>query len=167
MAFKGITAEIPFGQAGLTGNPNHADLGPAHLVTAQNISYWSGTIRRESGAVLTTPTPLAGVITSGYTWLGGTRTVVTGSNTTTGTSELRKDDSSGAARTVLHTTATAFDVIPTYAEGGEEFLNAPTRLFVALSPNAPVVVVGDANTATAITSAPAEWATAGPVQLGA
>lgn len=165
MAFKGITAEIPLGVEGLTGNPNHADLGPGHLVTAQNISYWSGTIRRESGAVLTTPTPLNGEITSGYTWLGGTRTLVTVSSPSSGASELRKDDGSGTYATLLHTTSNPFDVIPTYAEGGEEALTAPTRLFIALSPNAPAVLVGDADATTAITNAPAEWATAGPAQF--
>ena len=50
MAFTGLVREIPLGIQGLTGNPNAADLTPGHLVTAQNVSYWSGTLRRESGA---------------------------------------------------------------------------------------------------------------------
>jgi hypothetical protein len=161
MAFTGISVMIPLGAEGLSGNPNHAELTPGHLVTAQNISYWSGTVRRESGAVLYTPTALGGAITSGYTWLGGTRTVITVSPAT-GPNELRKDTGAGAFDRLLATAPTAFDLLPTYAEGGEEAPAAPTRLFVAWSPNAPRVIVGDADAATAIAGAPPEWATAGP-----
>lgn len=164
MAFTGVSVEIPLGVEGLTGNPNHADLGPGHLVTAQNISYWSGTIRRESGAVLTTPTPLGGAITSGYTWLGGTRTVIT-VTPATGPSQLRKDTGEGTYGTVLATATQAFDMLPNYAEGGEEELNAPTKLFVAWSPNPPLVIEGDADTARPITDAPTEWTGAGPTQF--
>jgi hypothetical protein len=161
MAFSGVAVEIPLGIEGLSGNPNHAELGPGHLVTAQNVSYWSGTLRRESGALLYTPTPLAGAITSGYTWLGGTRSIIT-VTPPTGPSELRKDTGPGTFATVLATAPTAFDLIPTYAEGGEEDLGTSTKLFVAWSPNAPRVVLGDADTATAITGAPPEWAASGP-----
>lgn len=163
--FTGQTIEIPLGIEGLTGNPNHADLGPGHLVTAQNVSYWSGTLRRESGAVLTTPTPLGGAITSGYTWLTGTRTVVTVTPVEGGPSALRKDTGEGTYAITLATASQGFDLLPNYAEGGEEALGSPTRLFVAWSPNAPVVVVGDAGTATPIAQPPTEWATAGPAQF--
>jgi hypothetical protein len=164
MAFTGVSVPIPLGIAGLSGNPNHAELTPAHLVTAQNVSYWTGTLRRESGAVLVTPTALAGAITSGYTWRGGTRTVIT-VHPAGQPLELRKDTGPGTFATVLATASVSSDLIPTYAEGGEESLTAAIRLFVAWSPNAPRVVIGDADTATAITGAPAEWAASGPAQF--
>ena len=153
--FQGSAIEIPLGQAGLSGNLNHADLTPAHLVSAQNVSYWTGLIRRESGAIL--HAALSGAVTSGFSWLGDTRSVVTLSGATT--AELRKDTGSGTFSTVLASGLGLFNLLPNYTTGGEEDPGRPTLLFCALSPNAPRVVIGDADTATLIPEAPVEFGT--------
>ena len=164
MSFTGQTIEIPVGQDGLSGTSNPADLAPSQLTMAKNISYWSGVLRRESGALLQNTVQLPAQIQGGYNWHpAGERSIVPLSN-----GELRLDTGDGSYSRVAASGLNPFDMLPFFTEGGQEAGGKPTILFCALSPNPPRVIVGNSVDATLIPTGapgqghPAEWDISGP-----
>lgn len=163
MSFTGQTVEIPVGQDGLTGTADPAGVAISQLVVAQNVSYWSGVLRRESGALLVTPTPLGAAIVGGYNWSPtARRTVVAMADGT-----LRKDSGSGGFPTVLASGLVPYDLLPFFTEGGQEAGGSPPLLFCAISPNPPRVITGDGLTADLLPTGtgsghPSEWDSSGP-----
>jgi hypothetical protein len=164
VSFTGETVEIPVGQDGLTGTADPAGVTPSQLVVAQNVSYWSGVLRRESGAVLQTPVALGAAVVGGYNWSPTTRRTVIA----LADGSLRKDSGSGSFPTVLVSGLSAFDLLPFFTEGGQETGGRPPLLFCALSPNPPRYISGDGATADLFPAAgggtghPVEWDSVGP-----
>lgn len=165
MAYEGLIAELPIGLAGLTGNKNQATVTPDHLLVADDITYESGTIRKEGGASKYNSTSLGGSVSilGGWDWFpvdGTQRSIVLLSDGT-----IKKDDGGGSFGTTLKSgLTTSADTVPVFVEGGKEAAANDRKLFIYTGANILQVLSADGNTTADINSTtdPADWATSNP-----
>lgn len=163
MPFSGDVAEIVPGVMGLTGSRSTARVKPGHLIHANNIEYFSGTVRKEGGALKYNSSVISGApaVLGGHDWwpdAGTQRMVVLLSDGT-----LKKDTGSGAFATTLASGLTVTDVTPVFVDGGQELAANVRKLFLFTGLNQCKVLAADGVTAVDIASPPVDWATRRPV----
>ena len=158
MAFQGLVAELPIGTDGLTGNKNQLLIRPTQLLTADDITYKSGTIRKEGGASKYNSTAISGApdIIGGHDWFpsaGTQRVIVLGSD-----GKLYKDTiDDGTFGTTLKSGLTVTAVRPVFVEGGAEAAANDRKLFVFTEKNVVQVLAADGATTGDIATPPADW----------
>lgn len=163
MAFRGLKATIPVGAQGQTGNKNQALVGPGHLLIANNISFESGTIRKEGGTTKYNSTAITGdpTILGGWDWWPDNakqRMIVLCSD-----GKMYKDAGTGTFGTTLTTGLTVSGVNPVFVEAGAEDASSDRKLVMFTKGNIPQVLAADGNTVAAMgANKPADWATKFP-----
>jgi len=157
MSYKGNVVEIPVGYDGLTGSKNLAQVGPAQLLQALNVTYESNTIGKEGGSAKYNSTAITGApsIIGGCDWWpsdGVQRMVVLGSDGT-----IYKDSGSGTFPVELKLGMTITDVVPVFVEGGKEAAAGNRKLFIFTGVNAVQVLSADGITTSNLATPPADW----------
>ncbi|MCI0526652.1 MAG: hypothetical protein L0Y56_04260 [Nitrospira sp.] len=162
MGFSGETAEIIPGSLGLTGNKNAAQVTIGYLLEALNVTYESGTIRKEGGSSKYNSTVISGAPTvlGGHDWFPSDvvqRMIVLLSDGT-----VKKDSGGGTFPTTLVSALTVTDVVPVFIDGGQEQAANNRKLFMFTGKNAVQVLSGDGATMAALSLPPADWTTIKP-----
>lgn len=157
MSYRGQIAEIPLGAEGMTGNKNLSQVRPTQLLRAQNITYENGTLQKEGGDILYTPTAIDGgvPILGGWDWwpsIGTQRSIILNSH-----GNVFKDAGSGNYGTTLLSGQSVTDVVPIFVDGGREGAALPRKLFLFTGLNQVSVLSGDNNTMASITLPPTDW----------
>lgn len=156
MAYENIVVPIPLGEDGLTGSKNLSQIRPTQLLTALNVSYADGSIKKEGGASKYNSVALTGApqVLGGWDWIpipGSQRMVV---YTSAGT--LLKDSGDFTFPTTL-ASGLPNGCVPVFAEGGQETLAASRKLFVCNGASAVRVLAADGTTASVLATPPADW----------
>lgn len=156
MSYIGNIVEIPIGLDGLSGGRNFARLSPNHLLAANNISFQAGTVQREGGSAVYNGSSLGTSIIGGWDWWpdSTTRRVVI----VCADGSIRKDSGTQTFPSIPATGLITTDILPVFVEGGKEAAVNNRKLFVFTGLNSVKVLSGDAATAPAISSPPADWA---------
>jgi hypothetical protein len=164
MSYTGLIGEIPIGFDGFSSSKNLSTLLPTQILQALNITYESGTIRKEGGSVTFNEddTAVDGAVTilGGWDWnptIATQRMIVVTSN-----GKIFKDDMSGQFNTTLATGLTVSSSVPYFVEGGKEAAANNRKLFIFTGQNAVQVLSADGATTAALTTPPADWATGNP-----
>jgi hypothetical protein len=158
MSYTGQVAELPLGPDGLTGSKNLSQVRPTQLLKANAITYENGTLQKEPGTALYTPSAIdsGAAIQGGWDWwplTGVQRSVVV-----TGSGKALKDDGSGAYGTTLANGLTVASVVPVFVEGGKEDAAGDRKLFLFTGKNQVKVLAADGATMPSIATPPADWA---------
>lgn len=166
MAYRGHIAVLPIGGGGFNGSKNMAQVQPDELIIARNLTFESGTVRKEGGASKYNSSAISGAPTvqGGWDWWpseGTQRMVVLLSD-----GDLKKDDGSGTFGTDLATGLTVSDVVPVFVEGGKESAGSNRKLFIFTGKNAVKVLAADAATVANISSGSADWSGANQPSFG-
>ena len=156
MAYTGQIAEIIVGTDGLTGTKNQAIIKPTQLLLANNITFDSGTMRKEGGKTAFNSSSIGASVSilGGYDWIplaGIQRSILYGSDGKI----YRAADSTYSAIT---TGLTIADDPPVFVEGGGEVAASNNKLFIFTGKNVVQVIDGDSSVTANITTPPADWA---------
>lgn len=156
MSYIGHVAEIPVGYGGLTGSRNQAQVRPDQLLSANNVSYDSGNLRKEGGAQKYNATAITGApnVIGGFDWFpsdGQQRMVVFTSD-----GAILRDAGSGTFPDTLKSGLLTTSVMPFFVEGGAEQAGNDRKLFIFTGRN-PVQVLTDGATTTDLATPPADW----------
>jgi len=156
MSFTGDIVEIPM-LGGLTGTRNQALIRPDQLIVARNVTFDTGTIRKEGGALKYNATAITGspTVLGGWDWNHAPsvqRMVVVLSDGT-----IKKDSGGGTFGTTLASGLSVTDTVPTFVEGGKEVAANNRKLYIFTGKNAVQYLDGDAATTAAIPTPPADW----------
>ena len=159
MAYIGQVAPLPLGDEGLTGNKNLSQVRPTQLLKANAITYENGTLQKEPGTTLYTPSAIdsGASILAGWDWWplsGVQRSIVVTSNGKV----LKDDGSSGSYATTLATGLTVGGVVPVFVEAGKENAAGDRKLFLCTGKNQVKVLAADGATMASIATPPADWA---------
>ncbi len=156
-------AEIPIGLKGLNGNANQSQIPIDALITAENVTFESGTVQKEGGtAEYTTSgvgadaaTPSDVSIIAGTEWNhdGSTQRIVI----VTSDGSILRDDGSGAFTTTLASGLTVSGEYPVFVEGGKEAAANNRKLICFTGLNSPQVLSGNGASTSAVTTPPADW----------
>jgi hypothetical protein len=168
MAFSGEVAEMPVGLDGLAGTKNLAELGPGHLIIAENVQYTSGTLGKEGGSAKFNSSALSSTpaILGGHDWHPtGTSTqrmiVVTSAGT------ILKDTGSADFTVTLKTGLTIGSFTnPVFVEGGKEAAAGDKKLFIFTGNNVVQVLDADATTTGDIEKPPSDWSGSNQPSVG-
>lgn len=167
MAFIGQIAELVLGTDGLTGGRNLAVVRPTHLLTANNISYDSGTLRKEGGATKYNSTAISGTpaVIGGWDWFpsAGTQRMIVVLDDGT----IKKDTGGGDFTVTLKSGLTLANKQPVFVEGGKEAAANNRKLFIFIDGVAVQVLSADAATTSDLTTPPADWSGANEPTFGA
>ena len=163
MAYRGHTYPIPLGIDGWSANRNQTQITSSQLIQAQDVTYEFGTLGKEGGASLYTPSPIAGgnVILAGRDWwpdINTQRSVVFAAD-----GNVYKDSGSGAYPVTLKTGMNLPTKAPQFVAGGKELQASNRKLFLFTENNQVQVLSGDGATMTALALPPADWSTYRPV----
>lgn len=157
MSYRGHIAELPIGQGGLNGTRNMALVRPDELILASNLTYESGSLRKEGGAEKYNSSAISGSprVIGGCDWWptdGVQRMVVLLSD-----GNLKKDSGAGTFGVTLASGLTVSDVLGVFVEGGSEAAGANRKLFCFTGKNAVQVLAADGATTAAIATPSADW----------
>jgi len=162
MTSNALVAEIPIGVLGLYGSRNDSQLPPGALVTADNITYDTGGIRKEGGAskfnssaISGTPSILAGI---DYRPTASTERPVI----ITDDGKIFKDDGTGSFGTTLKSGITTSGMTGSFAVGGKEAAANDRKLFCFTSTNQVQVLTGDGATTADVGTPPTDWGSSFP-----
>lgn len=157
MAEQSISVDIPVGLDGLYGSKNPAQLPATSLVSANNITYVDGTLKKEGGASKYTPTALTGapVILAGTDWWPDTATQRSVIITSAGT--ILKDSGLGTYPVTLASGISISAPFGSFVAGGKEAATNNRKLFIFTGSNSVQVLSGDAATTAVIAMPPADW----------
>lgn len=166
MSYDGEVIELPM-LGGLTGTRNQALIRPDQLIVARNVSFDTGTIRKEGGALKYNSSAISGAPTviGGWDWnpsAGVQRMVVVLSDGT-----VKKDSGAGTFPTTLASGLTVTDTVPTFVEAGKEVAANNRKLYLFTGKNAVQILDGDGATMAAISTPPADWTGANQPTCGA
>lgn len=162
--FKGKVVEVDIGTGGYNANANTSQIASNQLTQSLNTSYAFGTLQREGGSALYTPSPLPGTptIVGGHDWfpnLDSTqRSIIIGSD-----KKIRRDTGTGGYATTLKTLSTDPNNTPVFVEGGREQAALPRKLFMYTGGNNVQVLSGDGTSTTDLANPPVDWATTKPL----
>lgn len=162
--FTGLVAELPIGQAGLTGSRNQALIRPEHLLLANNISFFGDNLSKEGGASKYNASALTGApsVRGGYDWWPNTTTQRAIVVTSVGA--ILKDSGGGTFGTTLKSGLTInINDVPQFVEGGKEVAANNRKLFIFTPNNQVQVLSGDGATTANIATPPADWSSVFPV----
>jgi len=165
MPFRGLIGEIPIGWDGLTGNKNLSQVRPAQLLEALNLSFESGTNRKEGGSSKYNSTAISGTpkILAGHDWYpssGVQRAIVY-----TNAGDLLRDTGDGSFGTTLKSGLTT-SAVPVFVEGGKEVAANNKKLFIFNGNDAVQVLSGDGTTTSDLTTPPLDWSGANQPLFG-
>lgn len=165
MSYTGEVIIIPM-LGGLTGTRNQALIQPDQLIVARNVTFDTGTIRKEGGALKYNSTVITGAPTvmGGWDWIptaGVQRMIVFLSDGT-----VKKDSGVGTFPTTLVSALTTTDVVPNFVEAGKEVAANNRKLYLFTGKNAVHFLDGDGATMAAIPTPPADWAGANQPTCG-
>ena len=146
MSFQGLVAQLPIGIDGLTGSKNQGQIKPTQLLVADDITYESGTIRKEGGASKYNSSAISGTpsIIGGYDWFpsgSNQRMIIIGGN-----EKIYKDTGNGSFSVTLKSGLTALTNPPVFVEGGKEAAANDRKLFIFTGSNQVQVLEGDGST---------------------
>lgn len=165
MAYRGRIAEIPIGFDGLTGSKNLSQVKVSQLLRALNISYESGTIRKEGGSAKYNSSVISGApkILGGWDWwpTGGNQRMVV----YTDDGELLKDSGDGSFGVTLKSGLDTF-AVPVFVEGGKEAAANNSKLFTLNGVDAVQVLSADGATTSNLATPPADWSGANQPSFG-
>lgn len=166
MASRNIVLPFPVGREGLSAARDPQRLRSTHLQSTQNITFESGTIRKEGGASKYNSSAISGTpeIMGGWDWWPDTSTQRMIVFTDAGA--LLKDTGSGTFAVTLASGLTTTNVVPVFVEGGKEAAANNRKLFIFTGKNAVQVLSADGATTAAITNPPADWASTNQPTFG-
>jgi len=167
MAFAGEVAELPLGVDGLTGQKNISEIGPGHLLVAENLTYQAGTLQKEGGSAKFNSSAIAGtpIVLGGHDW-HPTGTVTQRLIVLLGDGTLRKDTGATDFSVTLKSGLTISDVNPVFVEGGIEAAGSDKKLFVFTGVNVVQVLAADGATTGDIATPAADWSGANQPTFG-
>lgn len=156
MSYENTVVPIPLGEDGLTGSRNLSQIRPSQLLTALNVSYADGSIKKEGGATKYNSSVLTGApsVLGGWDWIpvpGTQRQIVYLSSGT-----IKKDSGDGTFPTTMATDRFT-GAVPVFAEGGQETVAANRKLFICNGYQYVQVISGDASATTNLALPPADW----------
>lgn len=178
--YNGIKIPIPLGQDGLIGSENSAFIQPTNLISAVNISYEGGSVRKEGGSFKynTNPIPhLADIFADGTYFADGALYADPGyaSNSNilagcdwfpqnsvqrmlvyTDDGRILRDTGTGLFSTVV-SSGLSGNCVPVFVPGGSESSGSERKLFMFNGANSPQVLSGDALVTSNISTPPADW----------
>ncbi len=162
MPFTGQIAEIPVGVEGLTGNVNQALIRPTQLLEANNITYESGTLRKEGGAAKYNSSAITGTpsVIGGWDWFptsGTQRMIVVLSD-----GDIQKDTGAGDFTVTLKAGLTVSGIVPVFVEAGAEVAANNRKLFICTGSNQIQVLSADGATTADIANPAADWGSTYP-----
>lgn len=163
MAFTGQVVEIPLGYGGYNANLAMSQIALDELIQARNVTFQYGSLQKEGGSTLYTPSALSGapVILGGHDWfpnLDSTqRSIIVGSD-----KKLRRDTGAGSYSTTLRTLTNTPNSTPVFVEGGREAGALPRHLFIYTGTNNVQTLEGDGVTTRDLLVPPVDWATTPP-----
>ena len=163
MTTRYLSAEIPLGLKGLNGSKNQSQIPIDALVTANSVTFESGTIQKEGGTTVYTTsgvgsdvaTPSDVSVIAGHAWNQAASThreVLLPSDRS-----LLTDVGAGAFTTTLSSGLTVSGEFPTFAEGGKEAAAVNRKLFIFTGLNVVKVLSANGSTASDIGTPPADW----------
>ncbi len=157
MVYRGIVAEIPFGERGLTGTKNIATIGPEFFILTDSIDLSEGLIRGEGGATkfATLDVSTSRDILGGIDYAPDTtkqRAVIAISSGDV----LYDSGNDGSFSTVLGVNRDNSARV-WFSEGGLESSGRTKKLFLANGVDAVMVTTGDAAATGDLGTAPADW----------
>lgn len=166
MSYDGQVVEIPM-MGGLTGTRNQSAIHPDQLLQATNISFASGSLAKEGGAVKYNTTAITGApsIIAGWDWFPSDavqRMIVVLSDGT-----IKKDSGTGTFPVTLVSALTVSNIVPMFVEGGKEVAANNRKLFTFTGKNAVQTLSGDGATTTALATPPTDWSAANQPSFGA
>lgn len=161
MAYTRAVAEIPLGSAGLHGSRNTSLVPIQYLVEATNLTYVDGTLQKEPGAALYTPTPITGAPRILGGWDHSTNALAQRMIIGLSDGTLRKDSGSGTFATTLKS-GLSTSMVPFFVEAGKETAGQSRRTFIFTGTNVVQMLLDDAATTTDLTTPPADWASSFP-----
>ena len=164
MAFDGQVVALPLGQLGLTATKNMAKVEAGQLLESLNVTYDTGALRREGGAVWYNSTPIAGnpTVIGGWDWWPTwslQRNVIL---TTDGKLLLEGETPGDFSGVLASGLSTSYTTIPIFVEGGAEGITKARKLFVFTGSNQVRVVAGNTIPATVVAKPPADWGSTFP-----
>lgn len=157
MGARNLIIPFPVGRLGLSAARDPQRQSPGHLRSAQNITFESGTIRKEGGASKYNSSAITGTpgIIGGWDWWPDQTTqrmVVMGDD-----GKLYKDNGGGTFATTLASGLSVTDIVPVFVEGGKEAAANNRKLFMFTGLNAVQVLSGDGATTSALSTPPSDW----------
>ena len=166
MSYDGKVVEVPM-MGGLTGTKNQSTIHPDQLLQANNVSFASGALSKEGGAVKYNSTAIIGSpnIIAGHDWFptdAVQRMIVVLSDGT-----IKKDSGAFTFPTTLASALTVANTVPMFVEGAKEAAANNRKLFIFTGKNAVQVLSGDGVTTTALLTPPADWSAANQPVVGA
>lgn len=166
MAFIGQIVEIPM-QGGLTGTRNQALIDPSQLLQALNVSFDTGAVSKEGGAVHYNSTPISGSpsVLGGWDWFptdAVQRMIVVLSDGT-----IKKSTGPGGFATTLASGLTVASIVPMFVEGGKELAANDRKLFIFTGKNPIQVLAADGATTSDLATPPADWSGGNQPLVGA
>jgi hypothetical protein len=165
MAYTGTVVELPLAWKGLTGTKNLTGVDAGYLTEATNVSFDTGTLRKEGGAAKYNSSAISGAPTI----LGGfdhsTNALAQRMIVATSDGKLYKDTGAGTFATTLKTGLSGA-MRPYFVEGGKEAAAGNRKLFVFTGTDVVQVLADDAATTANIALPPADWSGANQPTFG-
>ena len=157
MAEQILSADLAIGIDGLFGSKNPAQLPPSALVTADNITYIDGTLKKEGGAVKYNSTAISGSpsILAGFDWWPNTSTQRAVILTSAGS--ILKDSGTGTFPVTLKSGLSVAAPFGTFVAGGKEAAANNRKLFCFTGTDPVQVLSGDGVTTADISGPPTDW----------
>lgn len=168
--FTGEVVELPIGTGGYNANLSSSQIALDELIQARNITYQYGSLQKEGGSKLYTPTALTGAPTvlGGHDWfpfLDTTqRSIIVCSD-----KKLLRDTGPGSYATTLRTLGNTPTNTPVFVEGGRESAALSRHLFIYTGTNNVQTLEADGTTVADLLVPPADWSTpptGGCIHLG-
>lgn len=152
-----LSADLPIGIDGLFGSKNPSQLPFTSVVTANNVTFISGTIQKEGGATKynAVAIPSAPSILAGFDWWPDTstqRAIILTSN-----GSILKDSGAGTFGDTLRSGLTATVPLGYFVAGGKEAAANNRKLFCFTGTSAVQVLSGDGAVTTDISTPPGDW----------
>ena len=161
--YTGLTFPINVGFDGWSAAKSQTQIKSTQLITAFNVTYQDGTMGKEGGAILYTPTPITGApqVTAGVDYWpdpNTQRSVVMGEN-----GFVYKDNGLGTYPVTLVSGLNAPNRTPQFVSGGKETQARNKKLFLFTDTNQVQVLSGDGVTMANIANPPVDWTSTRPV----